>query len=54
MNNRKTILFIDDLNTSLTEKYGAKPPLELIRNLIDHGRIYDKLAYMAYSKFQRL
>ena len=42
LGNRKTIIFIDNLNAPLPEKFSAKPPLELIRNLIDHGRIYNK------------
>ena len=39
--NRKAILFIDDINMSGKEKYGAQPAVEFVRNFIDHGFCYD-------------
>ena len=35
------IIFIDDLNMPEVETYGAQPPIELIRQLIDNGGWYN-------------
>ncbi|XP_030743682.1 dynein axonemal heavy chain 14 [Echinops telfairi] len=39
--NNRIVIFIDDLNMPASERYGARPPLELIRQLLDLGGIYD-------------
>ena len=36
----KLIMFIDDLSMPAQEKYGAQPPLELIRQMIGQGGYY--------------
>lgn len=37
----KIVIFIDDLNMPESDMYGTQPPLELIRQLLDMGGIYD-------------
>jgi dynein heavy chain, axonemal len=37
----RAVIFIDDLNMPVKEKYGAQPPIEILRQFMDQGGWYD-------------
>ncbi|XP_032177365.1 dynein heavy chain 1, axonemal isoform X1 [Mustela erminea] len=47
---RNFIFFIDDLNMPALETYGAQPPIELLRQWMDHGGWYDRKVIGAFKQ----
>ena len=38
---KQIIIFVDDINMPMLEKFGSQPPIEFLRQLIGNGGFYD-------------
>lgn len=50
-NSKKCIIFVDDLNMPKPEEFGAQPPIELLRQFLDHRGWYNRKE-LFFMKFE--